>query len=70
MVPTNVEAPNVDGSNLFIKQTYVNIITLTQKAKFHIETIVALNDKVYLETYYHCKLGNIIIDETTAKIKV
>ncbi len=70
MVHTNVEATNVDNSNSFIKQIYVNIITLTQKAKFHIEPIVVLKDKVYLETYYHCKLGNIIIDETTIKIKV
>jgi hypothetical protein len=70
MVHTNVEATNVDGSNLFIKQIYVNIITLTQKAKFHIEPIVALEDKVYRETYYHCKLGNIIINETTTEIKI
>ncbi len=61
---------NVDSSNLFTKQIYVNIITLTQKEKFHIEPIVALGNKVYLETYYHCKISNNIIDETTAKIKV
>jgi hypothetical protein len=61
---------NVDSSNLFTKQIYVNIITLTQKEKLHIEPIVALENKVYLEIYYHCKLSNNIIDETTAKIKV
>jgi len=70
MIHTNVEATNVDSSNLFTKQIYVNIITLTQKAKFQIEPIVALEDKVYLDTCYHCKLSNIIIDETTTKIKV
>jgi hypothetical protein len=42
MIHTNVEATNVDSSNLFTKQIYVNINTLTQKAKFHIEPIVAL----------------------------
>jgi hypothetical protein len=70
MIHTNVEATNVDSSNLFTKQVYVNIITLTQKEKNHIEPLVALENKVYLETYYHCKLGNIIIGETTIKIKV
>jgi hypothetical protein len=33
------------------------------------EPEVALKDKVYSETYYSHQLGNVVVDETLAKIK-
>jgi hypothetical protein len=33
------------------------------------ELKVALEDKVYLKTYYSHKLGSVVMDETLAKIK-
>jgi glutamine cyclotransferase len=59
--------------------TYVK--TTISKQKFEVQSIkkkiadnryepkIALEDKVYLKTYYSHQLGNVVVDETLAKIK-
>ncbi len=40
----------------------------TKTTKFNVRLKISLEDKVYLETYYHHNQVNIEVDETSAKI--
>jgi hypothetical protein len=60
-----------------IKTSYFNIVLnieinhiVTLQTLVNKELAVALENKVYLETYYHHKPSQIYIDETLAKIKM
>ncbi len=71
MKTTNVDVEIVD----------TNVHTNTSKHKSRVQNIekkivgnkyepeVALEDKVYLEMYYNHQLGNVVVDETTTRIK-
>jgi hypothetical protein len=70
---------NVIAVNIVQIKRTTNIIVLTIKPKAnHMGSLkkiverkleVALENKVYLETYYHHKLGYVQIDETLVKLK-
>jgi hypothetical protein len=44
------------------------VISTTNTTKFHVRLEISLEDKVYLETYYHHSQADIEVDETMAKV--
>ncbi len=42
----------------------------TKTIEFNVRLEISLEDKVYLETYYHHNQADIEVDETLAKIQV
>jgi len=42
----------------------------TKPEDFYVKPNMSLEDKVYLETYYHHNQANIEVDETSAKIQI
>jgi hypothetical protein len=46
------------------------VLSTLNTTKFHVRLKISLEDKVYLEIYYHHIQTDIEVDETPTKIKV
>ncbi len=60
---------NFDPKQGISYQTFAKVVPSIMKSKdFSVKPKVSLEDKVYLETYYHHNQDNIQVDETPTKI--
>jgi hypothetical protein len=60
-----------DSKQRTSNQTTTEVVLSIVKSKdFCVKSKVSLEDKVYLETYYHHNNDNIQVDETPTKIQV
>ncbi len=46
------------------------VASITKTTEFNVKPKTSLEDKVYLETYYHHRQADIKVDETPAKIQI